>query len=637
MATDYKHLVAFEDFRIDLDKKVLWHAEEPVHLPSKAVELLCELIERRGQVVTKEELLDRVWQDSFVEEGVLTQNIHHLRRTFRELDLKEDLIQTIPRRGYRFAGETRRVDDAIIFEHEILERELLTEISEDSLRDLGVTSSALAPVPMPGWSPGKTGAIAAALIVVAVVVGVWQLAGPGSLPPSAIGSIAILPLKPLNENAKTQTLALGLTDSLIGRLGRLNRFAVRPFSAVEKYDATGKDAIAFARELNTDSVLEGTIQTVDDRVRVNLRLLDVRRGSQLWTENFDEANTDILKLQDIISRRVAHALISELDANDARLVEKRPTTNPDAYNLYLAGREKWLKRDWTADSLAFYQKAIELDPSFALAYVGIADHYAFTYETELAEDALSKAIALEPEISEAYATRGFLQMFHRWDWQGAEASLRRAIELSPDSSKAHHWFGVYWSIRGKHDEAIAEMKKALELDPTALVIRTDIAELYYFKHEYDLAQAELLQVIEVDPTFRNAHERLAKVRYKNGSSFFLESAALDIFLQKLARSEGRDFGFRTDELERLVAAKDEATIQRLYKTSSVQAANARPEFNLGLSQHFAITGEKEKCLDALEKAVTARSFVIPFVAVDPIWDPVRDDPRFKAVLRRMNL
>ncbi|HKP69546.1 MAG TPA: winged helix-turn-helix domain-containing protein [Pyrinomonadaceae bacterium] len=635
MASDSKHLVAFEDFRIDLEKKVLWRADEPVHLPSKAVELLCELVRKRGQVVTKEELLDRVWQDSFVEEGVLTQNIHHLRKAFRELELKAELIQTIPRRGYRFAGQTRVVDDAIIFEHEILERELLTEISEDSLRDLGVTSTE--PAPNRRWFTWKTVTVASVLIVVTGIIGVWQLTSPASRPAMTIDSIAILPLKTLNENEKTRTLALGLTDSLIGRLGRLNRFAIRPFSAVEKYDASGKDAIAFARDLRTNAVLEGTIQTVDDRVRVNLRLLDVQRGDQLWAESFDEANADILKLQDLVSRRVAHALISELDANDARLVEKRPTTNPDAYNLYLAGREKWLKRNWTADSLAFYQKAIELDPSFALAYVGIADHYAFTYETELAESALSKAIALEPELSEAHATRGFLQMFHRWDWQGAESSLRKAIELSPDSSKAHHWFGVYWSIRGKHDEAIAEMKKALDLDPTALVIRTDIAELYYFKHEYQSAQAELQQVIEVDPTFRNAHERLAKVRFKNGNSYFLESAGLDIFLQKLTRSEGRDFAYQTDELERLVAAKDEAALRRLYMASTLQAAIARPEHNLGLSQHFAITGEKEKCLDALEKAVAARSFVTPFVAVDPIWDPVRDDPRFQDVVRRMNL
>jgi len=637
MATDYKHLVAFEDFRIDLDKKVLWHAEEPVHLPSKAVELLCELIERRGQVVTKEELLDRVWQDSFVEEGVLTQNIHHLRRTFRELDLKEDLIQTIPRRGYRFAGETRRVDDAIIFEHEILERELLTEISEDSLRDLGVTSASALDPRRSRWLSWKTVAIAAALFVVAGTIVAWRFATQASRPTNEIGSIAILPLKNLNEPGKTQTLSLGLTDSLIGRLGRLNRFSIRPFSAVEKYDESGKDAIAFGRELRVDSVLEGTIQTVGDRVRVNLRLLDVGSGNQLWTDSFDEASTDVLKLQDLISGRVAHALIAELDANDERVLEKRPTTNADAYNLYLAGREKWLNRDWTADSLAFYQKAIELDPSFALAYVGIADHYAFTYETDLAEAALNKAIALEPEMSEAYATRGFLQMFHRWDWQGAEISLRRAIELSPDSSKAHHWFGVYWSIRGKHDEAIAEMKKALELDPTALVIRTDIAELHYFKHEYEQARVELEQVIEVDPAFRNARERLAKVRYKNGSSFFLETAALDIFLQKLSRREGRDFAYPTDELERLLAAKDEPAIEQIYKQSTLQAANVRPENNLGLSKHFAITGEKEKCLDALEKAVAARSFVIPFVAVDPIWDPVRDDPRFKEVVRRMNL
>ena len=635
MLSTRSHLREFGDFRLDLEKKVLWHDHEPVPLPAKAVEVLCELLENPGEVVTKDELLSRVWRDSFVEESVLAQNIHHLRKALRELGRSEDPIQTIPRRGYRFAGPGRAVDDdAITLDVEILEREFLTEISEDSLRDLAVSAPALVPVKS-RWFSWKTAALAAVLLIAAGTIVVWRVASPVSATP--IGSIAILPLKPLNEHEQIQTLSLGLTDSLIGRLGRLNRFAVRPFSAVEKYDEGGKDAIAFGHELRTDAVLEGTIQTSGDRVRVNLRLLDVRNGDQVWTENFDEASADVLKLQDLLSSRVAHALIAELDANEERLLAKRPTTNADAYNLYIAGREKWLKRNWTADSLAFYQKAIELDPSFALAYVGIADHYAFTYETDLAEAALNKAIALEPDMSEAYATRGFLQMFHRWDWQGAENSLRRAIELAPDSSKARHWFGVYWSIRGKHDEAIAEMKKALELDPTALVIRTDIAELYYFKHEYEQARVELEQVIAADPAFRNARERLAKVRYKNGGSFFLESAALDIYLQKLSRSEGRDFAYRPEELERLFAAKDEEALQTFYETSTLQAATARPEHNLGLSKHFAITGEREKCLDALEKAVAARSFVIPFVAVDPIWDPVRDYPRFQKVVRRMNL
>jgi tetratricopeptide (TPR) repeat protein len=287
--------------------------------------------------------------------------------------------------------------------------------------------------------------------------------------------------------------------------------------------------------------------------------------------------------------------------------------------------------------LAFYRQAIELDPNFALPYLGIADLYAFTYETKVAEDALAKAIELDPTLHEAYATRGFLQMFHRWDWLGAENSLRRAIELAPNSSKAHHWYGVYLSIRGRFDEAQREMARALELDPTALVIMTDVAEIYYFKGDYERAESELERVLQIDPNFLNARLHLVKVRYKKGASYFLEDARFQIFRLKERKSEVPARPSDTGRWEEHLAKKDERALQKLSEELFLRSLPTQPESHLALARHYSLTGEKEKCLSHLEKAYDARVFTMPFIAVDPLWESFRSEAGFQDILRRMNL
>jgi DNA-binding winged helix-turn-helix (wHTH) protein/TolB-like protein len=632
-----RHLREFDEFRLDLEKKVLWHSDEPVALPAKAVEVLCELVEKRGEVVTKDELLDHVWPDSFVEESVLSQNIHHLRKALKKLQVNGNPIQTIPRRGYRFAADVRDVGETVLLEREIIERELFAEVSEDSLRDLSLNIDAS----RSSLSKTRSSILFASFISTAAILSIglalWWWAQPTSVAAvNNIKSVAVLPLKTLNEKDQNSTLALGLTDSLIGRLGRLNKFAVRPFSAVDKYNESGKDAIAFGRELRADSVLEGTIQQVDDRVRVNLRLIDVRDGTQLWTDSFDESESDVLKLQDSISHRVARVLLLRLTPNESELLAKKPTSNPEAYRLYLAGRDRWYKRDWSPDANEFYRRAIELDPNFALAYLGIADQYAFTYETSMAEEKLNKAIELDPTLHEAHATRGFLQTFHQWDWQGAERSFGRALELAPNSSKAHHWYGVYLSIRGRIDDAEREMEKALELDPTALVVMTDLAELYYFKRDYDRAETELQKVLTIDPTFINARMHLAKVRYKKGGSYFLEEAAFALFMQKRRKELGFAQEFDTSRLEHLLANKDETTL-RENSLKSIVASIGKPGAALTLARYYSVVGNKEMAVDALARALESKTFILPFIAVDPLWDPLRSEPRFRDVLQKMNL
>lgn len=252
-------------------------------------------------------------------------------------------------------------------------------------------------------------------------------------------------------------------------------------------------------------------------------------------------------------------------------------------------------------------------------------------------DALAKTIELDPTLHEAYATRGFLQMFHRWDWKGAERSQRRAIELAPNSSKAHHWYGVYLSIHARLDEALREMEKALELDPTALVIMTDLAEVHYFKSEFERAESELQRVLTIDPNFLNARQHLVKVRYSRGASYFREDAEFRVFWQKLRKLETPAHEYDTERLEELLAKSDDKALQRDAEESLLGSLKTYPDAYLALARQYSLTGEKQKCLRALEKALAGKIFTMPFIAVDPLWETVRHEPDFQDILRRMNL
>lgn len=639
----------FGSIRLDATNRLIYRDGVSLGVQPRVVETLLVLVKNANQIVDKDTLLDAVWRDAAVEEGGLKRNVSLLRKALGD---EGRFIETLPKRGYRFNAEVKESwEEAPFYEIEevVLQRRATLKIThEEEITDVGVpapvavvrTQTAAVALPKKRSFVYSLRVIALLTIAVLVFAGFYFFRGSennataSASPP--IRTIAILPLRNLDNNSQN-SFALGLTDALISRLGKFNRLTVRPFSAVEKFNESRKDAVTFGEELKTDAVLEGTIQTIDNRVRVNLRLADVKTGRQLWTDNVEEPASDLLKLQDAISGKVAQVLLIKLKHEEELLLSKKATTSAQAYELYLIGREKWMRREVNRDCLAFYRKAIELDPNFALAYLGIADLYAFTYETKVAEDALAKVIELDPTLHEAYATRGFLQMFHHWDWGGADRSLRRSIELAPNSSKVHHWYGVYLSIQGRLDEAQREMEKALELDPTALVIMTDLAELHYFKSDYERAERELHNVLTIDPNFLNARLNLVKVRYKRGASYFLEDAEFQIFWHNLQKSQTPPQETDTGRLEELLAKRDEKGLQKVAEETYRRNLKVQPEVHLAFAKQYLLTGEKEKCLRELEQALDAKIFVMPFVAVDPFWETVRSEPPFQNILRRMNL
>jgi len=368
-----------------------------------------------------------------------------------------------------------------------------------------------------------TGAI---LVTIALVIGFWafshrqsQRVGHGLASPEK--RIAVLPFKPLVPENRDQVLELGMADSLIAKLSNIREIVVRSLNSVRKYGGLDQDPLAAGRELEVNSVLEGNVQKSGDRVRVTARLIKVADGSSSWAATFDEKFTDVFAVQDTISQKVADALALRLSREENNRLTKHYTNNVEAYQLYLTGRYHWnkLTPQEIAKSIGFFKEAIDLDPTYALAYFGLADAYrALAPTAELpAKDTLPharaaalKALELDESLAEPHVTLAFVYNWS-WDWAAAETEAKRAIELNPNLGFAHIAYAQLLSNIGRHQQAIAEGARARELDPLSLIINSYYGlDLYKARH-YDDATSVLKKTLELDPNFWVAHFFLGDV------------------------------------------------------------------------------------------------------------------------------
>jgi DNA-binding winged helix-turn-helix (wHTH) protein/TolB-like protein/cytochrome c-type biogenesis protein CcmH/NrfG len=634
MSGENGHFREFGGFLLDVEKRVLWFEGAPVNLHLKEIEVLCVLTEAAGQVVTKDELLDRVWADSFVEESNLSRHIYLLRKTFKDHGKSEELIQTVPRRGYRFTGDVKAASDAeLIIEKHSLTRTLIEDVSvETATRPLLVGRRMFA-APL----------IAVGLLT--VMLGGYALWRYNTTGAARIGSIAVLPLRSMDDNADDRALSFGLADSLIRNLGRVSDVRVISASAISQYKDPQKDSADIGRDFGVDAVLDGTLQRSNGKLRVTLRLVRVSDGVQLWSGLFNESETEIFRLQESIASQTGQALAVNLKPREG---ERRPTDNLDAYHAFL--RADYLLRLRSHDasrSIPFFRQAVELDPNFARAWAGLAAVLAMGLDIDEAEAALDKALALDPELAEAHATRGFIRMFNYWDWNEAEKSLRRAVELDPNSVQGHHWLGVYLSIRGRLDEAKAEMRRALELDPLSLNITTDLGQVHYFAREYPVAEEYCLKALSIDPNYHFAHTYLWPIYLKQGRTaevFEYYARAQCSQPDEKARTQCRDAYAGLYEREGLRGVFESGIDQYLttLARNEVSADNIGQVYN-SLGGHSLLLGDEDTSIKYFNRSLETKAkyghvnFVFPYMNVDPQFDALRDDPRFQAILEKINL
>lgn len=464
-------LQEFGDFRIDVENRFLWHRDEPVDLPPKALELLCVLAEKSGQVVTKDQIWESVWQNSCVEETNLTHNIYLLRKLFKQYG-EDSLIQTVPRRGYRFTADMRTpAERSVITEHSFVTRTLIEELPAAVRKRSFLPAAAVAVV------------LVGLLSVSAYLIQVRS----GLLPYLSLRSIAVLPFANLGDtSADNDNLSIGITDLLITRLTNLKSLRVRPTSSI--MGSLPTDPIAAGKELKVDAVIEGTILRTADKVRITVRLVDVANGTLIWAREMERPSGEEYKFQKDLAFQIADALRVDLSRDEQAALTKDYTANQDAYELYTQGRFEWNKRSWPGmiEAQRLFRNAIAADPKFALAYSGLADTIATGRDHQGAAAAVEKALEIDPNLAEAHATKGFIDLFHKWEWDSAEASLKRSIELNPNYAAAHHWLGLLHSVRGRHSEAIAELNIALEINPLSYNYLADLGQIQYFARDYSV-------------------------------------------------------------------------------------------------------------------------------------------------------
>jgi TolB-like protein/DNA-binding winged helix-turn-helix (wHTH) protein/Tfp pilus assembly protein PilF len=625
-----KHFHTFGSFLLDPVERVLLRDGEPLALTPKSFETLLTLVENSGHIVAKDELLRRVWPDTFVEEATLAQNVFTLRKALGDSPEGHLYIETVPKRGYRFTARVQVIEQ---------------------------TSARRAPAP--GAAPVVTAShstrrvwfrILLVAAVVSVVAGaayvVGRRSGPRNSLPAGRVMLAVLPFQNLSGDPQQEYLSDGLTEEMITQLGRMNseRLGVIARTSTMRYRNTPKSVDQIGRELGVSFILEGSVRRTGDHVRISAQLIQVKDQTHLWAENYDRDLRDVLALQSDVARAIAHEIAVNLTPQQQnRLASARPVDR-EAYDLYLKGRYFWNKRseDGFTKAIEYFQQAIAQDANYAQAYAGLADAYALLGSMPnaeiprkeampLARTAALKALQIDESLAEAHTSLAFVRMHYDWDWPGAEKEFQRAIELNPDYATAQQWHAYDLMVMGRTEESLAEIHRAQELDPLSLIINTDAVELMYCARRYDEAIRQGRKTIDMDPGFALVHEFMGLVYLQMKQ--YTEAIAE---LQEGFRLSGNRIDFLSCSAigYALVGRTDEARqiLQELKKGST-----KRFDMPIYLSRVYRDLGEKDQALFWLEKAYQERDGSLILLQVDPGNDPLRSDRRFQDLLRRVGL
>lgn len=621
----------FEGFTLDPAERLLLRDGKQVSLTPKCFSLLVVLVENSGHVLEKEELLEKVWPNQFVEESNLSFNISALRRALGENHDKHHFIETVPKKGFRFI--------APVVEQKVEASPSFAE--KPPAEDLTKTVIA-SPSGSGRWSNAFILKLAGAtLLVGAVIVAGYKLWAKRQVRAEpALRTIAVLPFKPLSNDSRDESLEIGMTETLITKLGNVRQIVVRPLGSVRKYGDAKQDPIQAGRELSAEAVLDGSIQKANDRVRVSVRLMNVQTGVAIWADQFDEEFTDIFKVQDSISERVMQSLTVKLTGDENNRIVKRYTNSSEAYQLYLQGHYLWSRRtpENLLKSLERYERAIEKDPSFALAYIGMAETNLILLgsnqapASEVIPKAISnvnKALELDPTLAEAHNTLAELKYQYEYDWVGAEKSFKQAIDLNPNAAFIHLAYGWFLMSLSRFEQAEVEMQTAQQLDPTSMVINRARGRLFYFSRQYDRAIEHYKKIIEVEPNVGTTHWSLARVYEMK--QMYPEALEEDLKFGNEKMPAGL-----AEEFRKILTTSGYVAV--IEKSVALMEEKAKHEYVAPsiIAAGYARMGKKDKAFMWLEKAY-AEHVPLNQLKIDPMYDKLRDDARFKDLVRRINL
>ena len=663
-------ILEFGGFRFDVKEHRLLNSDgDRVQISEKAFATLAMLVCKAGSLVTKEELLNEVWPDLFIEENNLHKSVHAIRRALGEKPGEQIFIETVKKHGFRFVAEVRRINlnqakngngrngaapriPSTVYEFpRVADKADLHEFGEvipftalpNHLLNLPAVSVELKEAESQIGArikrePRRLAILALAAIAIGTVaLGYYFYSNRTITGANPKKSIAVLPSRPINSANRDELYEMGIADSLIARFSSTKTVNVRPLDAMRGYTGLDQDPLAVGREQKVDYVLASNYQLADGRIKFTAQLINVASGETEETHQTEKDATDLFAMQQAISNDVGNVMLARFKVASTITGTKLGTNNREAYLQYLYGKNLTNQRseEDAIRAIGYYERAIELDPNFARAYAGMARAYLILgylgglspeAGKEKAKNAVEKAFELDGNLADAYVARADLKLKSSRGITEVEKDLLRALEIEPGNDAAHWFYSLMLAYRGRLDEAMEEIDTTLAISPGTLMYLRDRGRYLYYARRYDEAIAQLERVIELDEGFRSAWGWLW-VAYELKGDY---AAAYRTFInwQKLSDPDQVEIYLKAYETEGWQAVR-----RKFVEVEKLDEHKPNANF-MSIARQYALLGEKEEAFEYLNKMVEKRHWRMVMLNIDPCYDSLRDDPRYGQILKR---
>ncbi len=605
-----RQLLRFGPFEVDLKAGELSKDGRKRRLQEKPFRVFEALLERPGDVVTREELRQRLWpSDTFVDfDNGLNNSVNKLRTALGDAASAPLFVETVGRRGYRFIGAIQPPDEPV----------RLVEAEPRS-------------IPRRSWRVAVIGTVAAAIVVTTVLV---RSSRESSATVPTVASLAVLPLQSLSDDPEQEYFSDGMSDALITHLAGIRALRVISRQSTIRLKKSNKPMPELGRELGVDAIVEGTVLRTGNRVRISAQLVHAPTDRHLWSQEYERDLSDVIELQAEIARAVAREIHVALRPEEALRFESNAKVAPAAYHAYLRGRYLWNRRteEGLRRSLDYFAQAIALDPKFAVVHAAMAETYGpLGYmgfvrpdeSTPRMKAAALKAIELDPNLAEGWTALGACAAFHEWEWAAAEKYFKRALEANPNYATTYMWYGLLLENTGRQDENVAMRRRALTLNPLSPAAGAALGSALAHAGRLPDAVRQLRSVLELEPAFGQAHSFL-------GLAHLMSAGVHDAIAEfELAGRDG-SLGHAYASVGRTAEAR---SVLSELRAASAERYVSPYEFALVL----AGLGDKSGALDWLERAYQTRAIKLSMVKIDPRFKPLHQETRFRALLSRMNL
>ena len=657
MSKQINHIYEFGEFRLETAERLLLRQGKPISLTPKAFETLLVLVCSGGHVVEKDELMERVWDGAFVEEANLARNVWALRKALGDDGGGHSYIETVPKLGYRFVAPVTELadEDAGVLIRRRVRARIVSEEETSEEPPFRMPTAPVAQTLLPAAALSLAaqrnrkrkrltlGVVAVAgLVAAAVIIGLLMRKGLSGPPTKAIESLAVLPFTNLSNDPELDYVSDGITEDLINRLSQVPRLKIIAHNSVFHYKGKEIDAREVGKALGVQALLVGRVAQHGDELSLSVELIDARDGSHIWGTRHDRKATDLRFLQRELPQEITNILSLRLTSAEQKADSRRYTDDVEAYQNYVKGRYFWNKRTEAGlkKGIEYFQKSVERDPSYALAYAGLADSYimqanwrfapaAEAYEK--ARAAALRALELDPQLAEAKTSLAYTTLLYRWDWNGAEQGFREAIALNPNYASAHHFYSICLLTAGRQAEALAEIQRAQELDPLSLIITSVHGWIHYEGRQFDQATDYFRKTLEMDSQYVPALLDLGACYLRRGDN----QKALEQF-QK-ARAAGGDTSRVLADLAQAYALSGQRSAALKILAQLEQSSDGRFVSPWDLSFVYAALGDKTRAMQLLEKAADEKVGWIISLGVEPGFDSLRAEPRFERLKEHVGI